>query len=184
MEDSKILELYFERSEDAVAATEEKYGKYCYSIAMNILGDHEDSRECVNDTLLGAWNSIPPKRPSRLSLYLGKITRNIALNRRERDLAKKRGGGSFELVFEELSECIPDTSEAESEDMELRSAIERFLRALPDNKRYIFVRRYWHMDSIADIAELSGLTESNVKVTLSRLRTAMRSFLEKEGISI
>jgi RNA polymerase sigma-70 factor (ECF subfamily) len=151
---------------------------------MNILEDLEDSEECVNDTMLGAWNSIPPQRPLRLSLFLGKITRNLALNRIERKNAKKRGGNGFDLVFEELSECIPDTSAEESEDSLLKEAIESFLRSLPDNKRFIFIRRYWYMDTIGDIAKATHLTESNVKVTLSRLRTSMKEFLEKEGVSI
>ena len=184
MEDNKIIELYFDRSEEAIKQTQEKYGRYCYSIAMNILEGHEDSEECVNDTLLCAWNSIPPKRPTYLSLFLGRITRNMALNKKEKSTAKKRGGMGFELVFDELSECIPDTDTPESEDTVLKEAIESFLRSLPNNKRYIFIRRYWYMDSISEIAKLTHLTESNVKVTLSRLRTNMKEFLEKEGISI
>ena len=184
MEDIRIIELYFERSEDAIKQTQEKYGRYCYSIAMNILDNTEDSEECVNDTMLGAWNSIPPKKPTHLSLFLGKITRNIALNRRERNTAKKRGGEGFDLVFEELSECIPDTDTAESEDTLLKEAIESFLRSLPENKRYIFIRRYWYMDTIGEISKATRLTETNVKVTLSRLRASFRSFLEKEGINV
>jgi len=144
MEDDKIIDLYWERSETAISETSEKYGRYCLYIANNILHNDEDATECVNDTYLGAWNAMPPQRPNRLSTFLGKITRNISLNRFKQYRAEKRGFGQTSLVLSELEDCIPaaDNVEKAVDEMDLVESINRFLYALPDAKRKVFVRRY------------------------------------------
>ncbi len=185
MQDSKIIELYWQRSESAIAETQTQYGRYCHKIAYNILYSDEDSEECVNDTYVKAWETMPPKRPDSLCAYLGRITRNIALDRYDMQRAQKRSGIT-ELALDELGECIPDT-EAElppSEEIALRTAINGFLASLPKRTRIVFMRRYWYMCSIGDIAEDLGMSESNVKVTLLRARERFKQHLEREGIVI
>ncbi len=183
MDDCDIVELFFDRSEQAILETGKKYGRYCHTIAYNILRNKEDVEECVNDTYLRAWNSIPPKRPNRLQTYLGKITRNLALNKLEQSTALKRGKGQVPLVLDELAECIPDTKSSTDivEDMYVKELLDRFLDALPTETRIIFIRRYWYMSSVKDIAREYKLTESNVTVTLFRTRKKLKEFLEKEG---
>ena len=183
MEDRDIIELYIQRSDDAVKETESKYGKYLMSVAKNILADVEDCRECVNDTYLNAWNMIPAARPASLQIYLGKITRNLALDRYDKLTAEKRGGGQYELALEELSECIADT-EAAVEVSELPGLIDTFLADLGEEKRKIFVKRYFYMDPVKKIAEDLSVSESNVKTTLFRLRSDLKERLVKEGIEI
>lgn len=185
MEDKKIVELYWERSETAIAQTQDKYGRYCHCIAYNILYSNEDAEECVNDTYLRAWDSMPPHRPERLSAFLGKITRNLALDRYDRARAQKRSAG-IELALDELGECIPD-SKGEmpiSDEIALRDAINSFLASLPTQTRKVFVRRYWYLSAVKDIACDLEMSESNVKVLLLRTRQRFRSYLEKEGIVI
>lgn len=182
MEDKKIIELFFERSEDAIRETERKYGAYCHRIAFNILSDELDAQECVNDTYLRAWNAIPPHRPERLSSFLGKITRNVALNRYAHNKALKRSAG-IEAVYEELSELIPDRGN-EADEEGIAKAINAFLATLPRRTRIIFVQRYWYLCPIKEIAQKSGMTESHVKVTLMRARKKLREFLKKEGITV
>ena len=186
MEDSWIVELYWRRDADAIPATSEKYGGYCASIARNILGNEEDAEECVNDTWLGAWNSMPPHRPNVLSAFLGKITRNLSFNRRQRDCAEKRGGGELPLVLEELSECVSgtDSVEGELDRKELLSAIDAFLAGLAPEKRLIFVCRYWYADSVGDIAVRVGMTASHVSMTLTRLRRRLHEYLTKGGFAL
>ncbi len=183
MNDCDIVELFFDRSEQAILETGKKYGRYCHTIAYNILRNKEDAEECVNDTYLKAWNSIPPKRPNRLQTYLGKITRNLALNKLEQSTAQKRGKGQVPLVLDELAECIPDTKSSTDivEDMYVKELLDCFLDALPTETRIIFIRRYWYMSSVKDIAREYKLTESNVTVTLFRTRKKLKEFLEKEG---
>ncbi|MDE7326547.1 MAG: sigma-70 family RNA polymerase sigma factor [Lachnospiraceae bacterium] len=185
MEDEKIVALYWERAEEAIAATEEKYGKYCSYIACNILNNREDAKECVNDTWLRAWNAIPPGRPGHLATFLGKITRNLAINRLEKERAKKRGGGKMEVFLEELSDCLfaGHTGE-ETADFIIRDAMDRFLSALPAESRKLFVRRYWYFSSIREIAKDYKISESKVKMTLLRTRQELKVFLEKEGIAV
>lgn len=184
MDDIRIVELYWERSEEAVAQTQEKYGRYCHSIAYNVLHSDEDAEECVNDTYIKAWDSIPPNRPRKLSAYLGRITRNIALDRYERDRAQKRGGIT-ELALDELCECIADDSEvSDTSESALGEAINGFLSTLGKRTRIVFVRRYWYLYSIEDIAHQMDMSESNVKVTLLRARRKFKEYLEKEGIVI
>ncbi|MBQ8341253.1 MAG: sigma-70 family RNA polymerase sigma factor [Clostridia bacterium] len=183
MEDSRIVELYWGRSEQAIAESQKKYGKYCYSIAFNILRDNWDAEECVNDTYLKAWQSIPPHKPEKLSAFLGKITRNLALNRYDSAKTQKRGGGSTLLAFDELQGCIPDGSETDVvEEMTMKSAINGFLRSLPEESMIVFLRRYWYFCPVKEIAADLGMSESKVKVTLLRVRERFKQYLEKEGI--
>lgn len=186
MEDKQIIDLYWERCERAISATAEKYGNYCRSIAFNILHNAEDAEECVNDTYLAAWKSIPPNRPDRLGVYLGKITRNFSLNRVKRYSAEKRGFGQTDLVLSELEDCIPaDTGvEQQMEERLLVKAIEIFLYSQTPEKRNIFIRRYWNMTPIKDIAHSFGMSESKVVSLLFRMRKELKKHLEKEGITL
>lgn len=183
MEDKEIIELFLQRSETAISAASEKYKSYCMKIAGNILGSRQDAEECINDTLMKAWELIPPHKPEMLSTFLGKLTRNFAINMRRRQTTEKRGGGQTAAVFEELSETISENAdfEREQERKELIEEINRFLRGLPKQKRNIFICRYWYCDSVTDIAAQFGLTENNVSVTLNRVRKKLRQHLEKAG---
>lgn len=183
MQDSRIIELYFARDEAAINLTNQKYGRYLKSIAYNILQNEEDSDECVNDTYINAWNSIPPKKPNRLQTYLGKITRNISLNLIEKHNALKRGNNQVSLVLDELSECIP-TIGNDFEDAELTELINRFLSSLSSEACKVFVLRYWYVYSSAEISGFCKISESNVNVSLFRTRKKLKAFLEKEGITI
>ena len=183
MEDNKIVDLYWERSEAAVLETQRKYGRYCHYIAYNILYSDEDAEECVNDTYIKAWNAMPPHKPERLSAFLGKITRNTALDHYSYLSAKKRSGNTA-LVLDELAECIPDpkSETSLSDEIALKNAINGFLESLPKQTRIIFMRRYWYLSPIKEIAHDYSLTESSVKVTLHRTRNKFKEYLEKEGI--
>lgn len=186
MKDHEIIDLYWKREETAISATAEKYGKYCHAISYNILKNHEDAEECVNDTYLGAWKSMPPKRPERFSTYLGKITRNLALNRFKQYTAEKRGMGQTEAVLSELEDCIPSGSDVEQamDEMILAESINRFLREQPEQKRNIFIRRYWYLYPIQDIAANYGISESKTASLLFRMRSKLKAHLEKEGITL
>ena len=186
MDDKQIIDLYWARSESAIAETDRKYRKYCHRIAFNILADSQDSEECVNDTYLKAWSVIPPKRPVKLSTFLGKITRNLALNRYEKRTAEKRGGGEVSVALDELAECVPDANSVERmvDNRILTDKLNMFLEELPAESRRIFLRRYWELCSIHEIAEFYGISESKVKVSLFRTRGKLRSFLEQEGIAL
>ena len=185
MDDSRILELYWARSENAIAETQTKYGKYLFGIAYNVLYSNEDAEECVNDTYLKAWESMPPHRPNRLSAFLGRITRNISLDRYDTLRAQKQSGCT-ELALDELGECVPDAYSdlPVSEELALKNAINGFLSSLPTRTRIIFVRRYFYLCSVSEIAESMEMSESNVKVTLLRARQKFKERLEKEGIVI
>ncbi len=184
MEDSQIIDLYFARSEEAIAQTQNRYGGFCYKIAWNILSNQEDAQECTNDTYLTAWRNIPPTRPNCLCAYLGKITRHIALDRWRRSSAAKRGGGEAALALEELGECIPAKNSAEESLMqkELLRAMNAFLAGLPQAQRKLFVSRYWYLRSVAQLAEATGQSQSNVKTQLFRIRSRLKKYLEQEGI--
>lgn len=184
MEDEKIVELFFARSEFAIEATAQKYGKYCKRIAMNVLGCDEDVRECVNDAYLAAWNSIPPNRPEILSVFIGRITRNIALKKLRAARAEKRGGGQTALVLEELGECLPcnESVSAQIEAKELAALISDFLNKLDSIERSVFVLRCWYFESIADISRRFGFSQSKVKSMLHRTRIKLRKLLESEGV--
>lgn len=182
LEDDNIIELYWYRDENAILETDKKYGKYCNKIANNILYNIEDSQECVNDTYLKTWNTIPPTRPKVLKAFLGKITRNLALNIYKSKKCQKRQG-EVPLVLEELQECIPSPNniDAEIEEKELTKYINEFLKSLPKQKRIIMIERYWYLNSIKDISKKNNLTQSNVKMTLLRLRKNLKEFLEERG---
>lgn len=184
MEDYQITLLFWQRNEAAIYAARDKYGTYCRSIALAVLGDYEDALECENDTYLAAWNSIPPNKPQSLSAYLGKLTRRIALNRLRNYRAAKRGGGQAEIPLQELGDAIALTDDVvqRMEQRELAVHISKFLRGQSDHARRVFIRRYWYCDSIHKIAKSFGFSESKVKMMLLRTRNQLRDFLVKEGI--
>ena len=183
MIDSRIVDLYWARSEQAIEQTDKVYGRYFYSVAYSILRNHEDSREIVNDTYIKAWNTIPPERPSSIKAFLGRITRQLSINRLEKNLAQKRGGGQSDLVLDELAECIPDRDN-DVRATELRDALNAFLRSLPDEPRRVFIRRYWHMSTISEIANDFSMSESKVKSMLMRTREKLKKYLMREGFCI
>ena len=185
MDDTRIIDLYWARSEEAIRETDLKYGPYCRTIAWNILQDREDSEECVNDTWLQAWNAMPPKKPSLLKAFLGKITRNLALDRCKYNRAEKRGGGQAALALEELAECVGSGSEEERmENRLLTELLNRFLAALSQKNRQIFMLRYWYFCTVQQIADSLGLSESGVKMSLLRSRRQLKALLEKEGVCL
>ena len=186
MEDAGIVELYWSRSESAITETMAKYGKYCYSIAFNILSDDGDARESVNDTYLEAWNSIPPHRPAVLSTFLRKLTRRLSIDRWRAKTAGKRGGGEIALALEELRDCIPSAEDVELriEAAELGELIDRFVRALPAAERRVFICKYWYLDPIPAISRRFGFSVSRVKSMLLRTRRTLMIQLEKEGVCI
>ena len=183
MEDQKIIQLYWDRDEGAIPATADKYGGYCASIAHSILSDPQDAEESANDTWLAAWNAMPPHRPAQLSTFLGKLTRNLSFNRWKARRADKRGGGQLPMVLDELGECVSGREDVEGEvdRKELARAIGRFLSVLPRRSREVFVRRYWHCDSIAAIARRYGRTEGSVAMDLSRTRGKLKAYLTERG---
>ena len=183
-DDQKIIELYCNRSENAIAETAAKYGRYCNAIAYGILGSREDAQECVSDAYLTAWNAIPPRRPADLGTYLGKITRNLSIDRLRTRSREKRGGGEMPLALEELEEVVAgsDSPENEAVRKELTAALNRFLAGLTQQERYVFVRRYWYLDSLGDIAEKTGFSGSKVASMLFRLRGRLKKQLMKEEL--
>ena len=186
MEDNQIIRLYCERSEEAIRQTAAKYGNYCHTIAYNILHNLEDSEECVNDTYWKAWGIIPPRRPKRLAAFLGKITRNLSLDRYRCYTAEKRGNGEMAVTLEELGECVSsmENLDAHADEMVLTEILNRFLESLSAEQRRIFMRRYWYVSSVKEIAEDYGITESKVKMSLLRSRNQLKAALEKEGIAL
>ncbi len=185
MEDSQIIELYWERSEEAISETAKRYGKLCRHIALNIVGNHSDAEECENDTYVAVWNAIPPNRPNSLSAFLSRITRNIALNRYDYNKAQKRNH-EFDLVLSELEECIPGKSTVEEayEEGVVAAMIDAFLAGLSKEKRVIFVRRYWYSDGVKDIAKRMRISESKVKTTLFRVRKELQDYLAERGVEV
>ena len=186
MKDNEIINLYWKRDEAAITATADTYGNYCYSIAHNILSNNEDAEECVNDTWLKAWKSVPPHRPNRLSTYLGKITRNLSLDRYKLLTAQKRGKGQVKLALSELEGCVPAQTDMEQivDEMVLVNAIETFLYAQPRIERNIFIGRYWYLYSIRELSDAYRMSESKVMSLLHRMRSKLKLHLEKEGISL
>lgn len=182
MEDLGIVELFFDRSEQAIVETDKKYGGYCYAIAYNILSSREDSEECVSDTYLTAWNTIPPRKPNALNAFLGKITRHISIDRWRKRSAQKRGGGEMILALDELGECV-DTQglEAKISQRELARMLNRFLTSLPETERNVFLCRYWYLDSIEAIVKITGFSRSKVTSMLHRTRGKLRKKLSQEG---
>ncbi len=183
MEDEEILRLFELRQESAIDETARKYGSYCRSIAHHILQNHEETEECLNDTWLRTWNSIPPQKPTRFRLYLAAITRHLAFDRWKFLHAQKRGGGEMELVLEELEECTAGTVDVEREVdcRQLRHLLETFLQEQSDRDRKLFLRRYFYTAPLCDIAKEMGLTENHASVILRRIRQKLRKRLEQEG---
>ena len=183
VEDSRIVELYCQKNADAIEETISKYGAYCFAIADNILQNKEDSEECVNDTWLNAWNAIPPQKPTKLQMFLAKITRNLSFNRFNARSAEKRGGGEIVLVLDELAECLVSGADVEAayEAVELEQCICRFVRTLPERDRNVFVRRYFFTEPMPAIAQRYSLTVNNATVILSRTRKKLKTELMKEG---
>ena len=183
MEDSSIVEMYWQRNEQALSETSSKYGKYLYSISYNILLNKEDAEECVNDTYNDAWTLIPPHRPERLSTFLGKIVRRISIDVWRKYSAEKRGGGEISLALEELEECVSgkENVEDEIERREFQEKLKAFLMTLPQTERQIFVSRYWYLKNISDISRQFCFSESKTKSMLHRTRKKLRVMLKKEG---
>lgn len=186
MTDEAIISLFWSRSEDAITETDHKYGGMCRTIAFNILHDREDTEECVNDTWFRAWSTMPPHRPGVLSAFLSRITRNLSLDRYKAARTAKRGGGQLPVALEELGDCVPAHGSVEDEIQlkELSRLLDCFLRELPERECCLFLRRYWYVDSIADIARRYEMAEGTVKSSLHRTRQKLRDFLEAEGVSL
>ncbi len=181
-EDATIIELFFARSEAAISRCMEKYGRYCHTIAERILHSREDAEECVSDTWLRAWHSIPPARPTRLKGYLGTIARHLALDRLDASRAQKRGEAVE--VAEEFWECLPSDEASVADEAAFRDSMDRFLSSLDSRTRVVFLRRYWYICPVREIAEGMGMSEGAVKTLLHRTRVKLKEFLDKEGISI
>lgn len=185
MDDSRIIELFFERSEKAISELSSKYGGVCLKIAENVLNNHQDAEECVNDTYLGVWDTIPPKKPESLLAYVCKLARNISLNRYRYNSSKKRNG-IYDVCISELEECISsrDTAEDRWETTELSRLINEYLGTLDTTNRMLFVRRYWYLDSIETLALMSKLSAGAVRTRLSRVRDMLKKFLESRGVDV
>ncbi len=185
MEDVNILELFWARTQDAVSAAAERYGALCRVVAGNILANPRDAEECVNDVWLAAWNSIPPARPERLGAYLAKLARNIALDKLDYNKAQKRNA-ELDVALSELDECLSDRQDVEEtlEAGQTAAAIDAFLRMLPKEQRWVFLRRYWYADPIAEIARRGHMSQGKVKSMLFRTREKLRKYLEQEGIAV
>ncbi|MBQ7378310.1 MAG: RNA polymerase sigma factor [Clostridia bacterium] len=182
MQDRDIIDLYFARDERAIAETSQKYGTYCMSIAQRILHNLQDAEECLNDTWLRTWNTIPPARPGYLQQFVGSITRHVSLDKYRSNSRRD----AITVALEEIGEIsASDTDIAtQAEEREIVVAIDRFLWSLPKRERGVFIRRYYHFDEIKSIAKRYGLGVSNVKIILSRTRTKLREYLEKEGYAL
>ena len=183
MDDNAIIDLYFARDQQAIEATSREYGAYCASIAQRILDDRGAAEECVNDTWLKCWQSIPPQRPSSLKGFAGRIVRNLALSAMRSENAQKRGGGQVELALDELGEVVSggDTPEGALDRQAFRAALDSFLAALPERDRGLFLRRYWYLDSVEALAKRFHMSRTHVTTTLHRLRVKLRVHLQQEG---
>ena len=184
MTDAEIIKLYFDRSERAIEETDRVYGRYCRNISFEILRNIQDSEEIVNDTYLKTWDSIPPKDPPSLKNFLAKIVRSLSINRLDYNNAQKRGGGQLDAVLSELEGCIPSYDEKYEDGELIRQVIDSFLRSLSPEKRRIFIRRYWYMSPLADIADDMGVSEGKVKMILMRLRKDLKRRLEREWVTV
>lgn len=185
MDDEKIIALFCERSEQAISELSKKYGAVCTKIAKNILGDSQDAEECVNDAYLGVWNTIPPNKPEALLTYICRIVRNISIAKYHKNNAQKRKS-NYDLVLDELEGCFESAENVEDELTadELSRLIDRFLDGLSRESRVLFIRRYWYSDSIKAISERMNMSENNVSVRLSRIRTKLQQYLKKEGYEL
>jgi RNA polymerase sigma-70 factor (ECF subfamily) len=184
MEDQRIVDLYWDRDEDAILHTQRKYDSLCRTIAQNILGNLQDAEECVNDAYLKVWNSIPPQRPQSLVAYLSRVVRNISLDRYRHNHAEKRSRGA-DVMLSELEECLSDDSVVSfSNDEGITDALNRFLKTLDQENRILFVRRYYYMDSNEVLSKTFAVNENTVRQRLFRMREKLKEFLEKEGIGL
>lgn len=184
MEDKDIIALYWARSEEAIRATAEKYGGYCRAIIRRVLGDGRDVEECLSDTWLGAWNAMPPQRPARLAVFLGRIARNTSLDRYSYNTAQRRCG-EFGAVLEELAECVGGDPAGEDFDLRrLGEAISAYLDTASPAARRVFLRRYWRCESMAEIAGATGFTPARVRSLLHRTRKGLREYLIQEGYDL
>ena len=183
MEDSQIIALFFERSEQAIAELERKYGAAVKRTASNILNSTQDVEECANDTYLGVWNTVPPQNPNPLISYVCRIARNLATMKFHSNTAKKRSR-QYDLALDELEECIPSTVNVETdyEAKEISAAISRFLDTLNYEDRFCFVRRYWYADPVSDIAAMTRLDSHRISVRLFRTREKLHRYLKEEGL--
>ena len=186
MEDAEIVALYWARNEDAITQTKAKYGAYLNRVANNILADLEDSQECVSDTLLAAWRSMPDNRPKNLRTYLGKITRQVSIDLYRRRNRMKRYASEYAISLEELGDSFTDgrTPEDELNARLLTETVNRFLRTLPDEARNTFIGRYYFFDSVKNVARYCGMSESKCKSTLYRTRQSLKVYLQKEGFDL
>ena len=186
MDDQEIIARFFARDEEGLAAAQERYGDYCAAVARNLLSDQRDQEECLSDTWLRAWNTIPPQRPRSLGAFLAKITRNLAIDCLRSGNTARRGGGQTTLALEELGECVSQAGSPEGE-LDRQAAVEalnRFLDGLPPLQREVFLRRYWYLDSVGEIARRFSMSQSKVKTMLFRTRQKLRTYLEQEGIRV
>lgn len=186
MEDCDIIELYWQRDQGAIQETANKYGGFLWNITWNVLHSHGDAEECVNDTYLRTWNAIPPARPSAFRAWLGRIARNLSLDRWKQLRAQKRGGDEMEVLLGELDQCVPAPHGTEKalEDQEIARLISAFLRTLSAEARAMFLRRYWYGESVADIAANMNCGQGKVKSCLFRTRNALRTYLEQEEVAL
>lgn len=186
MQDDRIIALFWARNEQAIRETSEKYGKLCFSIALNVLHDSKDSEECVNDTWLGAWNAIPEARPKNFSAFLARIVRNLALKRYEYRSAQKRNFSGAAVCLDELAECVSGRASAEDEweSRRIETLLNRFLAELPEQKRNVFLLRYWFFESVEEIGKRTGFSGSKIKSMLFHMRRKLRAFLESEGVEL
>lgn len=184
MDDRELIDLYWDRDEKAIAETERRFGSYCLAIAYRIVGTKEDAEECVSDTWLRAWNSIPPQRPERMDAFLGKITRNLAIDRKRHGDAAKRGSGEYALAYQEIEPFLQsrDDPVEQMEAQELTEHIESFLLSLPVMERRVFLRRYWHFQSVGEISEQLGYSVSKTRTMLYRTRKKLRTYLKNRGV--
>ena len=183
MDDRAIIDLYFKRSEKAISETDKKYGRYCRYIASNILHSDTEAEECVDDAYMNTWSAIPPAKPNSLRTFVGRITRNLALNRYEYKRAQKRYAG-IEATVDEIEQIISAPEESFVDTITLRDALNEFLGSLPRKARIIFVKRYWYLASVKEISQEMDSSESSVKVSLHRTRCELKEFLEKKGIEL
>ena len=184
MDDERIIELFFQRNEDAIKYTNETYGKRLFHLADNIVHNDQDAEESVNDTYMKAWDTIPPQRPEHFFAYIAKICRNFALKRIDWQKAKKRNAEVVTLT-QEMENCIPDTyRDREADARELGRILDAFLRTLTPENQMVFLRRYWYVDTIAEIAVRYGISESAVQMRLNRTRSKLAMYLAKEGIKV
>lgn len=186
MDDNQIITLFLARDEQAIEAAQREYGAYCAAIAQNILDDRGAAEECVNDTWLKCWQSIPPQRPKSLKSFAGRIARNLALSLRRAENAQKRGGGQVQLALDELSEVVSggDTPEGALDRQAFRAALDGFLADLPERNRKLFLRRYWYLDSVEALARRFSMSRTQVTTTLHRLRQRLRVHLQQEGFEL